>query len=108
LFWNQAGGRLEVWRESNPAFEKTSAEIMAKHKYQNLRDSDRLSIDRVTQDGPRDIIGELRETLSNGPVYDVSKRPGTMPVTEIERAVIDGRELGQPDMSPKNPTDKYL
>jgi len=108
LFWEQAGGRLEDFRRSNPVFEKTPAEILADHKYQVLRSSGPLSIDRVTQDGPRDLIGELKETLGSGPIYDVSKNPGATHTTEIESAYFEGREVGQPDVGPKNLVDKYL
>jgi hypothetical protein len=39
---------------------------MANLKYQKIKDSSSspLSIDRVTLDGPRDLIGELKETLN--------------------------------------------
>jgi len=71
---------------------------MVNLKYQKIKDSSSspLSIDRVTQDGPRDLIGELKETLKRGPVYDLSKNPGSTVLTEVESAIIDGREINEP------------
>ena len=97
-FWEKASGRLEAYRRSLPSYEKTPAEIMVNLKYQKIKDSSSspLSIDRVTQDGPRDLIGELKETLKRGPVYDLSKNPGSTVLTEVESAIIDGREINEP------------
>ena len=42
--------------------------------YQYINDLDggggRLSIDRVSRDGPRDKIGDLHDRIKSGPLYD--------------------------------------
>ena len=104
-------GQLEGAYRMNPMAGKTAADMMADARYQKVKDDDahRFAIDRVTLDGPRDLVGELKTKMKSGPIYDLSKRPGTEPISEIEEATLQGRNFGEPTpVKETNPVNQYL
>mmetsp|Transcript_25700 Transcript_25700/g.32020 ORF Transcript_25700/g.32020 Transcript_25700/m.32020 type:complete len:88 (+) Transcript_25700:29-292(+) len=72
-------GRVDGLVELMPAIQKSAAEIMQDARYQALNEDGKnpLAIDRLTRDGPRDLVGEAQEFLKSGPLYDLSKAPKT-------------------------------
>ena len=48
---------------------------MAEARYQKVKEVNvgPLSIDRVTLDGARDIVGDIHDKLRSGPFYDLNK-----------------------------------
>lgn len=69
-FWKKAEGRIEGAIREMPDYNKTATEIMTQSRYQAVKEDGPLSIDRVSQDGPRDFFGDLKDSLKDGPVYD--------------------------------------
>lgn len=55
----------------------SASEIMADTRYQKLNDAEKgpLSLDRVTRDGPRDIVGDIQDLKASGPFFDIKKSP---------------------------------
>ena len=61
------------------------ADMMANMKYQSINDVNQpLSIDRVTRDGPRDLVGDLQNKLKNGPIYDLARADGKQVMSDTE------------------------
>ena len=57
-------------------------------------------MDRVTRDGPRDVLGEAKEKALEGAFYDIRRDPTTLKVTEAEARYLDkissGSKLADP------------
>lgn len=108
-FWATAQGRLDGAIKLNPAFDKNATELLAESTQQGVNESkfNPLAIDRVTTDGPKDFVGELKETLKSGPVYDLNK-PAMATVTEIEASAFEGRRIGEAKVTHQNPVDQIL
>lgn len=96
-FWEQRGGKLESFRRNMTQAEKSAIETMAESRYQQVNDSNvgPLSIDRVTRDGARDIVGDLQDKLRSGPFYDMSKAPVLHQMTAEERSLVSSSPLAQ-------------
>ena len=86
----------------------SATNILERSSYQAIKEEGPLSIDRVTQDGPRDLYGELKDELSSSPVYDMDKLPQMLLVSQVEMAAFEGRDLTEPAVQYKSPTDKIL
>ena len=69
-----------------PETAKSAGEFMAESTYQKLNEvsAGAFSMDRVTRDGPRDLLGEAKDKASEGPFYDLSKDPSLVAATEAE------------------------
>ena len=74
----------------DPNHDKTIKEQMDK-VYQKVKDSSGpLGIDRVTLDGPRDLLGETHEKLQSEPIYDMSYKPA-QEMTQIESDLLNAQ-----------------
>ena len=70
-------GKLASYESKIPMNNLSASEIMADTRYQKLNDAEKgpLSLDRVTRDGPRDIVGDIQDLKASGPFFDIKKSP---------------------------------
>jgi len=64
----------------------SATEIMEHTLYQKVNEakSGPLSLDRVTTDGPRDLVEDAQHRAKNAPLYDLSAKPATQPDVSLE------------------------
>ena len=59
---------------------------MSDKYYQKLHSADQgpLSIDRVTLDGPRDVVGDFAKLRKDGPAFDLSAEAGELSAQKLD------------------------
>ena len=74
-FWEGRESKLSEFSKNLTNAQKSAIETMAEARYQKVKEVNvgPLSIDRVTLDGARDIVGDIHDKLRSGPFYDLNK-----------------------------------